>query len=89
MTFPPEQSVIPISHGAVSIEFYIPDPNRPQEVQLGRLGIQIHYSDNSTKERVFDLLARLQDDTQGEVHLANLASLKTYILARIESELLP
>lgn len=88
MAFQPEQPITPDRRGAVSIVFYIPDPDDSLDAQSGRLGVQIKYSDGSLKERSFDLLARLGDDVPGETHLANLVALKTYILARIESELL-
>lgn len=89
MPFQPEQPIIPDRHGAVSIVFHIPDPDNEDDPQYGRLNVQIKYSNGSIKEKQFDLLARLGDDAPGQTHLANLASLKTYILARIESELLP
>lgn len=89
MAFQPEQSIIPDRRGAVSIVFYLPDPDLPEETQYGRLNIQIKYTDGSVKEKDFDLLLRLQDDASGQQHLTNLAALKDYIIARIESEVLP
>lgn len=44
---------------------------------------------NSIRERNFDLLKRLQDDAEGLSHRSNLLALETYLLKRIESELLP
>lgn len=88
MAFQPEQPITPESRGAVSIVFYIPDPDIEEDVQTGKLSVQIKYSDGSMKEKRFNLLTRLGDDAPGQTHLANLAALKTYILARIESEVL-
>ena len=89
MPFQPEQPIVPDRRGAVSIVFYIPDPDIEDDVQVGNLGVQIKYSDGSVKEKKYDLLARLGDDADGQTHLANLAALKVYILNRIETELLP
>ena len=94
MPFQPEQPIVPDRRGSVKIVFYIPDPDGPQfpgeaEVQWGQLKVEIKYSDGTTQERVYNLLVRLQDDAEGQTHLANLASLKAYIVSRIESELLP
>jgi hypothetical protein len=89
MAFTPEAAITPDRRGAVSIVFHIPDPDDEDDVQYGRLEVQIKYTDNSVKAREFDLLARLDDDAPGQTHLANLQSLKTYLIARIESELLP
>lgn len=88
MAFPQEQPVTPDRRGGVTIVFYIPDPDDAEEAQYSNIIVQIKYSDATTKEKGFDLLARLGDDAPGLTHLANLVALKTYILARIESELL-
>ena len=89
MAFQLEQSIVPDRRGAVSILFYIPDPDNAEETQYGNLGVQIKYTDGSLKEKKFDLLERLQDDVEGQQHLANLVALKIYLINRIESELLP
>lgn len=76
--------------GAVAILFYIPDPNDPEDVQSGDLTVQIKRDDGEVKERRFDLLERLTDDTEGnDIHLPALAALRVYILARIADEVLP
>jgi hypothetical protein len=89
MAFPVESAITPTSRGQVNIRFHIPDPTNPEDVQSGSIAVQIYYSDDSSRTRDFDLLARLQDDAPGLTHLSNLNSLKTYILGRIDSELLP
>lgn len=79
-----------LGHGAVSIVFYIPDPEDPEDVQSGRVSYQVKFSDGEVKERDRDLLARLQDDAEGnDTHLPALLALKTYILARITNEVPP
>jgi hypothetical protein len=88
MAFQQAESVSPTGRGAMAISFYIPDPEIEDETQSGSLAVQIRYSDGSIQERKFDLLARLQDDATGQGHLANLASLRDYIVARVESEVL-
>lgn len=88
MAFPQTESISPVGRGAMSIEFYIPDPIG-DEVQSGRLSVQIRYSDESIEEKHFDLLARLQDDAPGQAHLQNLVTLRDYIIARVESEIIP
>jgi hypothetical protein len=87
MAFPQAESASPTGRGAMSINFYIPD-SEGDETQSGSLAVQIKYSDGSIVERRFDLLARLQDDSAGQAHLTNLASLRDYIISRVESEVL-
>lgn len=89
MPFQPEQPITAIEREAVSIVFYIPAADNDTEEQYGRLGVQLRYSDGSLKEKKFDLLERLQDDAEGRQLLAGLGQLKTYLIDRIESELLP
>jgi len=88
VAFQQAESISPTGRGATAIDFYIPDPEAYQEEQTGVLSVQIKYSDGSMKERRFDLLARLQDDAAGQAHLVNLASLRDYVLARIDGEIL-
>lgn len=88
MSFPQEQPVVADRRGGVSIVFYIPDPDKPEEEIYGKLGVQIKYSDGNVLEKTFDLLARLQDDAEGRQLLAGLNQLKDYIINRIESEVL-
>lgn len=90
MAFQPEQPIAPVRRRAVSIVFYIPDPEAdPPEQQYGVLEVQIEYSDGKIEQKKFDLLARLQDDAEGQQLLTGLGQLKTYLIDRIESELLP
>lgn len=89
MAFPREQPILAIGRGVATIVFHIPDPDDPEDAQSGHIIIMIKYSNGTADEKSFDLLLRLGDDTEGQTHLVNLASLKTYILARIENELLP
>ncbi len=45
-------------------------------------------SDGSVKTKTYDLLGRLGDDAPGATHLSNLADLRDYIIARIDSEVI-
>ena len=89
MPFQPEQSISPDRMGAIEIVFIIPDPDLAVRKQVGLLNVMIKYSDESIREKRFDLLDRLQDDAQGRQLLAGLGQLKDYLIDRIESELLP
>ena len=75
--------------GAVSIVLHIPDPDKPDDIQYGKLEVQVKRSDR-TVVRSYDLLAHLTDDAAGtNTHLPALAALKTYILNRIDTEVIP
>ncbi len=87
MSFPAEAIPTIIGRGAISIILYIPDPDNPNDVQYGRLEVQVKRSDG-IQVRTFDLLARLTDDAAGQTHLANLVSLRPYIISRVNSEIL-
>lgn len=74
--------------GSISILFHIPDPDNSDDVQYATLEVQIKRSDG-VKVRAFDLLDKLTDDTAGnDTHLPALNSLKSYIIARVNSEML-
>lgn len=89
MAFPTEQTPTIDGRGAVAITFYIPDPDIPDDVQSGRLAVQVKWSNGEVRERTYDLLVRLGDDSDGQnIHLPALQALKSYILARIDSEIL-
>jgi hypothetical protein len=84
-----EQEVIPqiLGRGAISISFYIPDPEEDEE-QSGELEGQVKRTDG-IKVRKFDLLAVLAEDQEGQnVHLPALSALKEYILTRFDTEVL-
>ena len=82
------ESISPTGRGAISINFYIPDPEHFQEEQSGTLNVQVRYSDGRVEEKRYDLVARLQDDAAGEAHLANLADLRDYIITRVQTEVI-
>lgn len=88
MAFEQAPTRTPIGRGAMSIVLYVPDPTKPDEVQDGRLSVQIFYSDGTLEETHFDLLARLQDDAEGETHLSNLVSLRDYLIDRVDDEVI-
>lgn len=86
MAFTEAQDKTKTGRGAISLELYIPDPAKPDEVRSGQVSGQVHYSDGSIEEHREDLLARLQDDAAGQGHLANLGDLEDYIIARWDSQ---
>jgi len=68
--------------------FYIPTPDT-SETQYGKLTVQIKFSNNEITERSFDLLERLGDDDEGtSTHLPALSALKSYLISRVNSEML-
>lgn len=88
MTFQQELNITVVDIGDFEVVFFIPKAGS-LENDTGRLRTQIVMSDNSLRHRTYDLLARLQDDAAGQAHLANLISLRNYIRARLENEVLP
>lgn len=84
-----EQTVTPLRRGSIEITFYIPGPDpEPEDVQSGRISIQIERSNGELVIRNFDLLQVLTNDDEGnEVHLPALNTLKVYIIERINSEM--
>lgn len=89
MTFDRETDVTKDSIGDFEISFFVPGPLNTEDLQSGQLSVQIIMSDGSIQNRVFNLLARLQDDAAGQQHLTNLASLRDYIQTRLNDEVLP
>ena len=75
--------------GDFEINFSVPDPLDTEGVQSGIINVQIKKSDGSIENISFDLLLRLQDDTAGLAHLANLADLRDYLRIRLNDEVLP
>jgi hypothetical protein len=71
------------------IVFFVPGPANADGVQSGRLEVQIQISSSEIFTRNYDLLLRLNDDAAGLVHLAALADLRDYIIARLNAEVLP
>lgn len=89
MTLPVETLPTIIGRGAINISLYIPDPDKPEEVQSGELSVQIKRSDD-VKVRGLNLLDHLLDDSDGtNIHLPALIALRDYIITRVEIEMLP
>ncbi len=89
MAFTPLSTITPESIQDWSIQMFIPGPLNTNDPQSATIEFQVMHNDGKIKLTMADLLARLADDAEGLVHLANLNSLKTYIVARANSELLP
>ncbi len=88
MAFPTESPPTITGRGGVAIEFYIPDPDLPDDVQSGKLSVQVKLSDDSIRNKQYNLLERLGDDAAGGTHLVALVALRDYILTRIAAEIL-
>jgi len=89
MAFQREVDVTKDTIGDFEINFFVPDPLDPEGVQSGQLNVQIKKSDGSIENVSFNLLVRLQDDTAGQAHAVNLASLRDYLRTRLNDEVLP
>jgi hypothetical protein len=89
MAFEREVNVTKDAIQDIEITFFVPGPANVGGEQSGRLNVQIETSDGKIITRDYDLLLRLQDDTPGLVHLGSLADLRDYIVARLNSEVLP
>jgi hypothetical protein len=89
MAFERQQNVTITGRAGVSLDLYIPDPDDPDDVQYGKINVTLHLSNGQTKNIRYDLLARLGDDPTGLTHRSNLLAMRDYILARIDSEVLP
>ena len=55
----------------------------------GEIETQIIVSSGEIFTRRYNLIARLQDDAAGLVHLANLVALRDYLDLRLDDEVLP
>jgi hypothetical protein len=90
MAFTQESNITKVGIEDFEITFFVPGPNNGDDVQSGRLSFQIRLSDGSIQPKSgVDLIARLQDDAAGLTHLANLVSLRNYIITRLNNEVLP
>lgn len=89
MSFIREENVTKETVKDFEIRFFVPDPLDEEGVQAGELSSQLGLSNGEIQVVKFDLLARLQDDAAGLVHLTNLISLRDYIRTRLNDEVLP
>lgn len=89
MAFEREVDVTKDTIQDIEIAFFVPGPANIEGEQSGNLSIQIQISSNEIFTRNYDLLERLTDDAPGLIHLANLADLRDYIVARLNTEVLP
>ncbi len=89
MTFEREVNLTKDTIADFETNFFSPDPLDPDGVQSGRLNVQIKKSNGAIENRQYDLLLRLQDDTEGLAFLATLADLRDYLRIRLNAEVLP
>lgn len=89
MAFNREENVTKDAIEDFGISLFVPGPSNIEGVQSGEIETQILLSDGRIAIKSFDLLARLQDDAAGQIHLANLAALRDYIKIRLNNEVLP
>lgn len=89
MAFTQQQNITITGYEDVELVLFVPGVSNTENPQSGQISVQLAMSDGSIRIAKYDLLARLQDDAAGLTHLANLNNLKTYILTRIENEVLP
>jgi hypothetical protein len=62
----------------------------PAPLSGGVLEVRILKSDDQTVYREYpEVLDLLDEDSEGQIHKQNLASLRDYILARLNNEVLP
>lgn len=90
MAFTREDDLTKDRIGAFIIILRAADPLNPQDVNSGRLHPDIVMSDGSIQNKpIDDLLERLQDDAEGQQHLANLIDFRNYVRARLVAQVLP
>jgi hypothetical protein len=89
LSFEQQQNVTITGFEDVWISLFVPGVSNVESVQSGRIEIQLALSDGKIRLANYDLLARLQDDPAGQTHATNLLAMRDYILARIETEVLP
>ena len=73
----------------VNISLFIPGVLNVTDPQSGTIDIQLTQDNEQIKPVVYDLLARLNDDAEGQGYLADLAAMRDYLLVRIQNEVLP
>ncbi len=89
MAFEREENITKDSVQDFAVNFFVPGPLNTEGVQSGTIEAQLFNSDDTTEAREYDLLARLQDDAEGLVHLANLIAIRDYLRIRLDAEVLP
>jgi hypothetical protein len=85
LAFPREDNVTKDEIGDYEITFTI-SPTGPD---TGEIEVQIIISSGERFTRQYNLIARLQDDAEGLIHLANLVALRDYLNIRLDAEVLP
>ncbi len=91
MAFTEQADLTKVGIEDLKITLFEPGSSNLDDTRLARIDFTFLMSDDSIKvaKPIVNLLERLTDDAEGLVHLANLVSLRDYILARLNSEALP
>lgn len=89
MAFTPNDPLTRVSVADIEYQLFDPGPDNDNDPATGGVNAQIVMSDGSLEVPGFDLLARLQDDEEGQGHLQNLIALRDYVRSRLNSEYLP
>lgn len=89
MAFIREENLTKDAIGDFESKLLSHDPLDVEGEDSGLLSVQIKKSDGTIENRRYDLLERLQDDSEGLGHLANLIDLRDYLRSRLEAEVLP
>jgi hypothetical protein len=89
MAFTRETNVTKETIQDFEITFFVPGPNNIDGIQSGKIRAQVGLSNGEIVLRTYNLLARLNDDPIGQAHLANLITLRDYIITRLNAEVLP
>lgn len=85
MAFPREDDVTKDVIGDYEVKF-LRNRSGPD---TGEIEAQIIVTSGEIFTRSYNLIARLQDDPAGLVHLANLVALRDYLDIRLDDEVLP
>lgn len=85
MAFQREDDVTKDTIGDVEVKFLV-NKSGPD---TGEIEAQIIVSSGEIFTRRYNLIARLQDDAAGLIHLANLVALRDYLDIRLDDEVLP
>ncbi len=85
MAFQREDDVTKDTIGDYEVKFH----RSKSGPDTGEIEAQIIVSSGEIFTRRYNLIARLQDDAAGLIHLANLVALRDYLDTRLDNEVLP
>lgn len=85
MAFGRETDVTKDSIGDYEIVFTV----KVVGADTGKIDVQIITSTGKPLVKQYDLIARLNDNAAGQIHLSNLIALRDYLNLRLNDEVLP